>query len=1025
MLRRVSVVGFFCILMLLGNKLAYSQRTTANLYGTVKDATGAVIPGATVTLTNELTGGQVSATSNEFGEFTAAFVPVGRYEMRVEVRGFKTYVQRGIELSANQQIRFPVTLEVGGLTEVTTVTAEAPILQSAAVQLVDRFSRLQLNELPQGKRDFTALLDLQNGVRFDKQGLFTVNGLAPGGMSISVDGVDAAGDPETPSVSQFQGFNIINVMSQEAIQEVSVSKGVMSAEIGRTFSGNINVISKTGTNNFHGSLFETFQNEVLNAWNGWTPQNLRPAPIGTCVPDPSKGVTCKKTPIRYNQFGGSVGGPIIKDKLFFFFTYEGYRNHSSSIGVITVPTPEMKAKAVAAVPDYKEVLDLWMNPTDPYVAGANSSTARYVTNLRQNDNHFVGRGDWQINPNNTLAGRFTAGNPDQVTPRTPPTNPRVYTGTTRSANLTWTHSRSRWTSEARLGLNFNDTHREDKIHSDYRFPGIDIRRDVTISVDGESLILAGHTYTIEEVMATTKGRHTLKLGGAYHAATPGRYDEEVPIYRYANLNDFYANKPERARYTFGQPRYYGRAWDLGFFLQDDFRLRPNVVLNLGLRYEYYSTFKEKDDKLYNPGTIANALKVPAVFLPPDSIYKTDKNNFLPRVGLSWGLGKGQKTVIRSGFGVTVAPHNLRNFSSLVYVDESIPFRFDFTGSDIARLGLKYPISNQQVLDIMSKQDVPRGYRVWEQDSPNPYTLQWMLDVQQEIRPTLVVQLGYVGNRANKITMAHNANYPDRVTGERPFPAVLTFGYDDPSDFSYYHALQASVRKRLSNRYSFNFNYTWSKAMAIAQGDFWAGNNTRVQDENNYQADLGPTDNDRTHVASADLIYDTPFGNWLGTSTTLRRATGWVVGGWRFAGILRANSGRPLNVVQRSAYEFSRPDRSDGDPYYSAPDPGYYSQWYLNPATFIRVPEGKGGPLRPGNMGKNALRAPGYWNIDISIVKSFRIREEMAFDVRAEMFNFLNHPNLGSPEVDVTRPLFGRITGVTSPRTMQISLKFVF
>ncbi len=247
--------------------VAVAQRTTANVYGLVKDTSGAVVPGITVTLANELTGTEQKTTTNEGGEFSATFLPVGRYTITVSAQGFKTFVQKGLELTAGQQIRYPITLELGEITEKVEVTAEAPLLQNASVQLTDNITPQQIQDLPQARRDFTSLLSLQTGMVRNSTEYIQINGLAGVGITVTVDGVDAGGDSESSSLSAFQGANVINVLSQEAIQEVNVAKGVISAEVGRAFSGNINVISKGGTNQFHGSLFENWQNDVLNARN--------------------------------------------------------------------------------------------------------------------------------------------------------------------------------------------------------------------------------------------------------------------------------------------------------------------------------------------------------------------------------------------------------------------------------------------------------------------------------------------------------------------------------------------------------------------------------------------------------------------------------------------------------------------------------------------------------------------------------------------------------------------------------------
>jgi hypothetical protein len=990
----VSILLFCGLLSLTG--VAVAQRTTANIYGLVKDASGAVVPGIAVTLTNELTNTKHEVMTNENGEFSATFLPVGRYTITVSAQGFKTFVQKGLELTAGQQIRYPVSLELGEVTERIEVTAEAPLLQNASVQLTDNITPQQIQDLPQARRDFTQLLTLQTGMVRNTNEYVQINGLAGVGITVTVDGVDSGGDSESSSLSAFQGANIINVLSQEAIQEVNVSKGVISAEIGRAFSGNINVITKGGTNEFHGSLFENWQNDVLNARH------------------PLLAATARKPPIRFNQFGGSAGGPVIKDKAFFFFAYEGYRQSNFAVLTALMPTPEFRAQAIAAVPAYRDILSQFQNPTDSYAAGAASALWRGASADDADDNHFVFRGDYNLRANDRLSGRYTRGRPFRNQPSALPTNRQSYTYAADSANLSWVHSAPGWTSETRAGVNYTDARRLQQAYG-AGIPGIEVQGHFAIGA--ELLTLTGHTYSIEEVVSKPVGRHTIKVGGQYFVQATGRFDEEIPVFRYSNPAAFLTNTPNRVQFTFGVPRFYGRTWNVAGFVQDDFKIRPNFVLNVGLRYEFYSVFKDKEGFLLNAGNLANAFANPPIYRPEDSFYNADKNNFLPRFGFAWSPGSG-KNVVRGGFGMTVAPFNLRNFYTLAAYDPKVIFRYRFTGSDITRLNLKYPITNAQMLAVVRTQNISRPFEIFDEDNPNPYTMQWTLDIQRQLSPTLVFQTGYVGTKGLKISQSHTYNLIDRVTNVRPVTTVLDVNLRDASDFSVYHAWQTSLRKRMSHDLAFNVNYTWSRNMALSQGDYWGGNDPEVQDETNFRADYGPITQNRTHSFVLDLIYDAPFDRWLKAGSALKH----VVGGWQLAGILGAANGQWLNVVQPSTYLQSRPDYVGGNPYVT----GANRFLYLNSAAFARVPVNSSNvPIRPGNVGKNALRGPGTWNLDLSLVKDFKFFERYGLRFRADMFNATNSVRLGNPITDITRADFGRILNVQAARTMQLGLRFTF
>ncbi len=382
------------------------QRTTATLLGNVQDSTGGTVPNAAVAATVEATGAKYAAKSDERGEFTLSFLPVGRYTITIEAQGFKTYRQADLELSSGQEIRFPVTLEVGSLTEQVTVEAETPVLQNATATLRETISTSQVMELPQARRNFTALLGLENGLRDTGDGRFQFNGLASAGSTITVDGTDASGDAEQNTTSFYQNFNFINVISQEAIQEVQVSKGIISADVARTFGGNINVVTKSGTNNFHGSLFENFQNDKLNAKYPFLP------------------ATAAKPPVRFNQFGGSFGGRVIRDKLFFFGTYEGYRQAAFATLSGNVPTKEFRDQAEAAVPAYKIFLDRFPLPTQPTAPGSAVGLFFGANSNRASENHGVARVDYIISPNDRLAVRYTRSRPSQLIPRVVESNYR-------------------------------------------------------------------------------------------------------------------------------------------------------------------------------------------------------------------------------------------------------------------------------------------------------------------------------------------------------------------------------------------------------------------------------------------------------------------------------------------------------------------------------------------------------------------------------------------------------------------------
>jgi hypothetical protein len=329
------------------------------------------------------------------------------------------------------------------------------------------------------------------------------------------------------------------------------------------------------------------------------------------------------------------------------------------------------------------------------------------------------------------------------------------------------------------------------------------------------------------------------------------------------------------------------------------------------------------------------------------------------------------------------------------------------------------MTNDDILKLFGNQNVPVGYNVVDPNYRNPYSVQWTLNLQRQLTPSVAIETGYVGNKGLKIFSPHNINLPDRTTGVRPFPNALQSQYGNNSDFSYYHAWETSLRKRFSHGLIFDFHYTWAKAMSIGTGDFYSGNNTRVQDETNWRTNKGPATFDSPHRIAADWVYDLPFARWAGSSRALRT----IAGGWQISGTLGIVAADRLDITEKSSYDSSRPDSVGGNPYSTTGD---RFQW-LNPASFAQVPivRASGVTARPGNIGKFALYGPGSWTTSINLAKTFTIAERYHFQIRADAYNAFNHVNLGDPVTEITSATFGRILSVGGGRGMQMNARMRF
>ncbi|MBC7925048.1 MAG: TonB-dependent receptor, partial [Bryobacteraceae bacterium] len=876
----------------------FAQVTTATIYGRVLDPSGAGVPQALVALQNEATNSRISATSDSSGDFTVAFLAVGKYTILIEAKGFKGQKQSGIELSAGQRLGAEYTLALGNVAEIVEVTSSAPLVNTVSAEQREGKTQTQVRELPLARRDWTNIIGVSTGVSNQGTGV-SMNGLPGAGFRLTVDGTDAEGDPEVPSLGMAQNFNPIRTVSLEAIAELDITKGIPSAEVANTMSGGINIITKSGSNAFHGSLFLNNQVEDLAA-------------------RPQFALT--KGPLVYNQFGGSFGGRIVRDKLFFFGVYEGYRQSRALTITGNVPSADFRARAIAAVPAYQPFFDLFPLPTTAPVGGA--LTAFYVTNASNagTDNHAVSRVDYYIKSNLIMNARYTRGRPFVENPRIQANNSQEFTGISESGTLNFIYSRPTWSNETRFGVNHNEVSRVDGI---YTLGLAGISGNLGFGTGGETLARSGETLSWENVSAKTIGRHNLKMGGIFLKRNVRRQNVESPDIQYANEADFLANIPSRVQVTFGVLPFRMTQWQIGGFLQDDFRVSRRLTLNLGVRYDYFSVPKERDDRLFNVSNFgAGAL------LPSDSIYKADRNNFSPRVGFAYTLDQDGKTVVRGGAGIFVNPRNILG-GPVDLVQNAIdePFRRVFSRADVLQNNvLRYPVVNANVLPLVKGAPLAPGTVVSE-DFPNPYSIQMQLGIQRQLTSTMVLETSYVGTRGIKLNLVRDLNQVDRLTGVRAIPTLGTFRSYDTSERSRYESWQTSLRKRLATGFLFNLHYTWANQLTFSDGDLVL-NSQRVQDNNNLRAERGPGPTDIRHRFVSDFLYEVPPLK-LGSDTFSRLA----LGGWQVSGIFAAQTGSAFSIGNPSSTPGQRVDYVGGNAY---ADNSESTLFYLNRAAFQEV-----------------------------------------------------------------------------------------
>ena len=997
-LRSATMASALLISLLLGMQ-ATAQVTTATIYGRVVDSTGAVVPAAAVTINDKQSGLTRSTTTNERGEFTLAFLPVGTYALTIEAEGFKTFTETGTEVAAGQKLSRNYALALGMTSDAVTVTAEAPLLNTTSAQDSLRLNTLQVSSLPMVNRDITSLLNLGTGVSANGTSI-SINGLPPRGFSFSVDGVDASPDSEQASLSQYQDYNFIKGVSVEAVREVEVAKNIFSAEIGNSVSGNVNLITKSGTNQLHGSVFEYYRSGGMAAVNH---------------------LTSTKTSLVYHQFGGSAGGPIIRDKVFLFAAYEGYRLNQKAPLTGNVPSRQIRETVVRALPQAKAYFDLWPSPTEDERPGATVAFFTGSGSETRVDDHGVLRGDFNISSKDRLTARYTRGHPNRTFPRLLVAEGwRTHLGLNENVSSSYTRV---WnpalTSETRFGYNRSRT---DRIDGTY-LRGIPTLTGAGLpSIDGELFIKFGTVTSIEQTFSKVLGRHSLKYGGLFRNSTGSRINEEVPIYSFDRLQDILDNRISSARYVFMVDEYKIRRWTGGGFVQDDVRLMPTLTANLGIRYDYDSVPSERDNRIVNRYPFGP-------FRDPDSAWDAYYAMISPRVGLAWTPGKSGKTVIRAGFGVFFMPHTLfSGLMDMVKNGRNEPFEVFLSSGQLKGLGISYPYSNQQSLPIVRNAFII-GDPAIDPNREEPYSLQYTFGVQRQLANTLALDVSYVGSRGVKTVYSPTLNRVDRITGLPQNDKFGQFRYIQNADSVTYNSLQASLKKRLSHDLQFNVNYTYASNLSYYDGDFGCcgGDEHGPQDLDRLDLNRGPTPFHIQHRFITDFFYEVPSpfrGQGIAHA---------ILGGWQLSGAFEARTGTPLLIRQIvAASPGQRPDfiassRSQaiaadwGKPLSNG------SYQYLVPEMFVNVPINpvSGTTIRGGTLSRYAIHGPGLMNVDMALVKNIPAGERRRIQFRGDFFNALNQTNFGGISTNSRATNFGRITGVRPGRLVQLSGRFEF
>jgi len=1132
----------FVLLLVLSLGLAVTglqaQITTATLVGTVTDSTGAVVPGAQVSATNIDTNANKSVATNDQGAYRIEFLPVGNYKLQVSSRGFKTYNRTGIVLEVAQLAQLDVQLEIGKTGETVEVNDALPLINVTSPEIGRTIQPQEIAALPLVNRDVYKLLDLTPGVQRNDDANILLG--FPEQHTLINGGVDGG----TGSVNYFLdgGNNMTGLRNTgnilpgpDAIQEFRVQTNSYSAEYGRYANGVVNVLTKSGTNNWHGSLFEYVRNTMFNA-NPWGTSGL-PSP-----------------PLHRNQFGGTVGGPIIHDKTFVFFSYEGLRQITnpfltgavvptlaerggdfSATGEPAIVDPKTKAQfpgnkipAGRMDPVALNVLNFIPQPNVlNTTTGVFDGWQGFISNFDYRDQGLL-KIDYALTHNQQLSASLfdTRGKSDKLPAGNLPWALQRFDWHQYDANLshTWTvndHMINQiWANYTRnfggrlnmagiLGLPLNASLAT--FGSAFTIQGTPDLPQFAISGGPDTFTLgqaiggpvAGtNFYSLRDVFSWNRGRHAIKFGAEVSL------DKDIQQTLLNNYGVFtfngnltkgtVAGKPTNgngfADFLLGLPSSitqdapvtgYTNSWYNAYFVQDDIRVNNRLTVNLGLRYDIQtppvdtghlnreSTFVPGPE-IGLPGVVVQSTVNPAA--PPGMLFAGDPgvprgivptrhDHFSPRVGFAFDpLGDG-KTSIRAGAGIFYGSLSGNQWNTTTNFE---PFAIRLTlanAGSVTGATLSNPYNNLKGGDpfpyngaFVAGGSIFGANRNFEW----PYTYQLNFSVQHQFMKDLSIMAAYVGSMSHNLPFAVDLNQalpsPTATTASAnilarrpysvlnptvtPLGAILLMQSNQTAD---YHSFQLSATKRMGHHFSFNGFYTYSKTLESVQ----LQNNTTMggaQDFTNLRAERGRSDDDLRHIFVMSGLWDLSY---YGGENSIAK---WVLNGWSVDPIIRVHSGFPFTITNGADANLTGNTANERASFATTPPPfpnncvnadgsmgarvGTINCWF-NTSLYVRN-QATNGQFTDGNMPRNLLNGPGYFDVDMTIARHFKLGERFNLEFRAEGSNIFNRANLNPPGAGggsspptggYTNPAgtanYGRIIAAQEPRLLQFGLRLTF
>ena len=1046
-----------------------SAQSTAVLRGTVTDPVGATIPNATVIVRDVATSSERTTQTDSDGNYQVAALPVGTYRLEVQARGFQTGTVAALPVEVARTIVQNFQLQVGDLSQQVEVASDAPVIESATTSVGTVINQRTVQEIPLNGRHFVDLgLLIPGSVTPPQNGFLTAPLRGQGSF-----GLNTAGGREDTVNFMINGVNLNDMVQNQitfqpsinTVQEFKVDNSTFSAEYGRNSGAVANIATRSGTNEYHGELFEFLRNSALDARNFFER-------------------TTKPAPFKRNQFGFNLGGPVVmphfgeggsalgykgKNKTFFFFSYEGLRQRQGlTISGVTVPT--LAQRAAVTDPVITKLLPLIPLPNVGTSSFSGAATA--PVNIDQ----WTGDVNHTLGPNDRLHGYYAFQRDERGEPTLQGNNIPGFGDTRRSHRqiftLNETHTLgARMVNEARFG--FNRIHITFSPNAKLNPLDFGIKDAVTdaiglpqMAVGGGGINMGGPagfpqgrsdtTYVLSDTLSYLRDNHSIKVGGELRRFFNNNTNRDTGTFTFANTAAFLLGTANAFNSTPNEISTAIAQGALGLFVQDNYKLRPNLTLELGLRYDWLMSPTERYNRFvdYIPGT--NSLVRVNQGIAP--VYHTNWKNFHPRVGFAWDPFKNGKTSVRGAFAM-LADQPVTNLVTGNATNP--PFAF----------ALALPAnSTTQLFNATDPGHAVPGSTVSPSSSDpnfnNSYVQSWNLNVQREVVPGLAFMVGYFGSRGTHLRLSRNLNQTflnSALNPVRPFPSLsptspiapglplLNITFREGTGVSNYHALWVTATKRLSRGLQFNTSYTWSKSMDY---NSQSSQGVTLQDSYNLRGDRGLSDFDARHRLVVSGLYELPFhGNQLKE-------------GWQLSLITQSQSGNPVTLLAGNATAIGtilaananaltglatlRPDPGAPITYSTTAAPGVIGvQWFPNlvcdPRPGSICPAGSVATLPVaaiggrtiyhfGSLGRNVVIGPRFNNTDFSLIKRTKIGERQLIEFRTEFFDIFNHANFGQPGrvAQLASTSFGVISNTRFPtgdsgssRQVQFALKYKF